>query len=1260
MTKKLYFHLALAGILLTIALVYDFGFSMKSKVPNYANLVNEHLHEQESEVEVFFENKDFIKRQISSNLPNDISLQDEDFLLLKKLAEKPYSITIHREDSLVFWTNNIILPTTADRSKIGAERHHEFKRLKNGYYELIGQSYKDSELGTYTITALIPIKHQFGIESNYLQDKFNVSEHISSNVAIAESGTHPITTTSGDTLFYLESKGEIIDKKSLNTSLWFYLIALIAIALFFHKVAQYFIQNNQVRKGAIFFIVSIFGLRLITYFLGLSTKFEELPMFTRDFDTILSSSLGDLLINIGLLFWVMAFFHNEFPVRPYGHLKSSTKFRVTILNYLAIFGGILVLTAVFKTLVFDTSLNFDFKNIFDLETNSLLAITGLILLLIAMFLFSHRMMMTIKRIELNRNQRLIALGIATVICSPFLIYIDFVINPLYLMFIAFVFILIFDLFIDSNSVNFTWLLIWLVILAAFPSILLFRYNGFKDGIVRRAYAKELTDTKDLIVEKSLDDLRVRILADTSIQTEIPLQSFKIDETVLRKKIDQFFINDNYLFYNYTYNIFGFNKSNESILNNQKIGWNNIDFKLETSDYTSSDYVKYWSNDSGKSAYLMKVEIPVRDNSENHISLVLEFQRQRREQSKVYTELLNDKPYKGLEKLSNYDYAVYKNNQRIDNEGSFYRSKLILANLPEEGTFIEEVDNNRSQLIYHAPGGIVVLIGKESEDNLDKAISLFSYIFSTLLAFVLIFGVVNYFRRVLPDSVNFFVSKKPSLRNKIQFSVIGMILISFLFIGVVTVWFFNKNTNEYHADRLGRKTKQVQKAAMYGISLQLKDSTNAFDSSKESLEKLDIVQQMSNISSLDVNMYDLKGELVASSEEDIFNKGIISKMMAAPAFRALSKQGIASYTHEKDMMGSLIYKTSYIPLKVKDKTIAFLGLPYYSETSSNRSDVTVFMSTLLNVYVFLLLIAGGLTIFVANSITKPIAVIGDKLKRLKLGIRNQPLEWKSEDEIGTLINEYNKMIKKLEDSADRLAKSEREGAWREMAKQVAHEIKNPLTPMKLSIQYLQHAFNSNPDNIKPLLKRVSNTLIEQIDNLASIASEFGNFAKMPRAENQKIDFNHLVLSVYDLFHDGDDNDLDISLNLPKETYTVYADKNHLIRVLNNLVKNATQAIPDDREGKIEISLFSNDEIVTLKVSDNGTGIPDDKKDKVFVPNFTTKSSGTGLGLAISKNIIESVNGEIYFKTIVGEGTDFYVELPIIDINQPEPLLKTTPE
>ena len=373
-------------------------------------------------------------------------------------------------------------------------------------------------------------------------------------------------------------------------------------------------------------------------------------------------------------------------------------------------------------------------------------------------------------------------------------------------------------------------------------------------------------------------------------------------------------------------------------------------------------------------------------------------------------------------------------------------------------------------------------------------------------------------------------------------------------------------------------------------------------------------------------------------------------MGALAFNALNKQNLSEYFQENERIGKLIYKAAYIPLKVNDETIAYLGLPYYSKQSKLRSDVTIFMSTLMNVYVFLLLIASGFAIAVANSITNPIAIIGEKLKQFKLGMRNEPLEWKNQDELGALIAEYNRMIKKLEESADKLAQSEREGAWREMAKQVAHEIKNPLTPMKLSIQYLLHAYKSNPDNLEPLLQRVSSTLIEQIDNLAQIASEFSNFAKMPRAENLKININTLVSSVYDLFSKG--LKMDISIQLPTEEFFVYADKNHLIRVLTNLMKNAEQSIPEGREGKIDVSLYQQENLVIIKVRDNGSGISDDKKDKVFVPNFTTKSSGTGLGLAISKNIIESVNGNIYFKTIVGKGTEFFVELPIVEVNELE--------
>ncbi len=422
-----------------------------------------------------------------------------------------------------------------------------------------------------------------------------------------------------------------------------------------------------------------------------------------------------------------------------------------------------------------------------------------------------------------------------------------------------------------------------------------------------------------------------------------------------------------------------------------------------------------------------------------------------------------------------------------------------------------------------------------------------------------------------------------------------------------------------------------------------------------LNLAEIVKPLSETHRMDVNLYDLDGRLISSSEEDIFNKGIVSRRMGALALRALARNGASEYIQEQEHVGQLTYKAAYVPLMIKtengEKPLAYMGLPYYSKQSKLRSDVTVFMSTLLNVYVFLLLIAGGIAIAVANSITRPLAKIGEKLKQVKIGMRNEPLEWKNQDELGELVSEYNRMIKKLQESADKLAQSEREGAWREMAKQVAHEIKNPLTPMKLSIQYLQHAFRSNTDNIEPLLQRVSSTLIEQIDNLAQIASEFSNFAKMPRAENQRIVLNQLVRSVFELFS-KEGQDMDLSLSIPNDQFMVYADKNHLMRVLNNLIKNAIQAIPDDRLGNVRVMLYKKDNQAIIKVSDNGTGISEDKRDKVFVPNFTTKTSGTGLGLAISKNIIESVNGEIYFETIVDKGTDFYVVLPLVEVTQLE--------
>ena len=323
--------------------------------------------------------------------------------------------------------------------------------------------------------------------------------------------------------------------------------------------------------------------------------------------------------------------------------------------------------------------------------------------------------------------------------------------------------------------------------------------------------------------------------------------------------------------------------------------------------------------------------------------------------------------------------------------------------------------------------------------------------------------------------------------------------------------------------------------------------------------------------------------------------------------------------------------------------AYIELPGISMTQADPETGSSIFGTLLNAYVFLFLIAVALAIGVANSITRPLAQLGEKLKKLKLGKKNEEISWGIDDEIGALINDYNLMIQKLDESAQLLALTERDTAWREMAKQVAHEIKNPLTPMKLSIQYLQKSVKET-DDLHALVTRVSNTLIEQIDNLSRIASEFSNFATMPQSDNKKIVLNDVVASVHDLFRKRED--MNVQLYVPIQDIIIFADRNQMVRVLNNVINNAIQAIPDDTKGRINISLIKKGDYAVISVEDNGVGISEDMRDNVFRPNFTTKSSGTGLGLAICANIMEAFNGKIYFETEKNKGTKFYIEIPLM--------------
>ncbi|MCB0439692.1 MAG: GHKL domain-containing protein, partial [Mangrovimonas sp.] len=292
------------------------------------------------------------------------------------------------------------------------------------------------------------------------------------------------------------------------------------------------------------------------------------------------------------------------------------------------------------------------------------------------------------------------------------------------------------------------------------------------------------------------------------------------------------------------------------------------------------------------------------------------------------------------------------------------------------------------------------------------------------------------------------------------------------------------------------------------------------------------------------------------------------------------------------------------------------------------------------YLFMLVLAVVLAYFLSSYITKSFNAISEKMNQISLDRRNEKLDVSTvSSEISSLVNAYNSMVDQLEESASQLAKSEREQAWREMAKQVAHEIKNPLTPMRLSVQSFERKFDPQDPDIIKKVQEYSKTLIQQIDTMSSIASAFSNFAKMPAQQNEMLNVVEVVKIVLDIFTEDY-----ISFQAEEEEIIAKFDRTQLIRVVTNLVKNATQAIPDDKQPRVEVSVFSQEQWVVITVKDNGIGISEENKYKIFEPKFTTKSSGMGLGLAMVKNIVETYQGNITFTSQLGVGTTFKVSFP----------------
>ena len=461
-----------------------------------------------------------------------------------------------------------------------------------------------------------------------------------------------------------------------------------------------------------------------------------------------------------------------------------------------------------------------------------------------------------------------------------------------------------------------------------------------------------------------------------------------------------------------------------------------------------------------------------------------------------------------------------------------------------------------------------------------------------------------------------------LRTRIILAMTALMVISLIVIGAVTIFYFQVQNDNYHQERLARKERAI-KTEMNYFSKEVEIQHGKDIVIKEFEEE---VLRLSEVHNMEMNIYNTAGQMLVSARPGEIPSEYLDRRVPPTALKQLKKNDRVVIPEQRD---NHAYLSDYTILNdAKGEPIAILHLPYRQDMNVNQNDLPEFLGSIGLTYLFLFIAAIGLTILLSNSITKNLSLLSEKLKTVDLNTHNAPIKWHNNDEISQLISAYNEMLEKLEESRKLLSKTEREGAWREMAKQVAHEIKNPLTPIKLSVQHLQATSDFTNEVWHTKFKSTMHVIIQQIDSLSKIASEFSDFAKMHEGGRETVSVSKAIEDVLALFADTKVVFDYTATSMPLNTFI---DPDAFRRVLNNLIKNAKQALEGQSNALISINVSKAHEMIKIEIQDNGPGISDELVDKIFQPNFTTKSSGTGLGLAICQQIIEGAGGSILLKS-----------------------------
>lgn len=1206
--------------------------------------LEQYIQHNQQEFEKLVSNTEFLQRLASRQETN------EEY---HRLVEYPFGFFLAKqritgENEIIFWSNQEAIPPMDLYEKPDGQY---FLKLDNGYYTACKKTFTFSKGADRTIVfALIPVQYDFFIQTDYLPNKFVYSEKASLKIAIApdEVTPYPVKDISGKVLFYIKEKYTHPASGLLNIVFWLRLTAALLFLLFLHLAAEKQTKERGVLWGMAVLAAGLFIFRISGYYTSFPVHLRQVELFDPAIygSNPIQKSLGDLLINAIFFCWFTLFTWGKIKNRnidwkQYAGTAGSRLAGIFILLVMVAFT--FMMAATIRSLAADSKISFDVINFFSLTRYSVFGFVILSVLAIGYYFFIRIMLWLVDGF-FTRNDYLVYLIIAVAGLCWLTIRISHPLLEFYLAVLAWLILYIrlqrvqrFAVLRSRSSIGNT--LFWISLFSLSITAIIIVANREKEWELRKKMAENISVQSDPYNERQLS-ISFTYLDDDFLQNNFnrfknPQTSQQLRDSIMRE--------GGYL-NKYDSRLYVFDEKGRSLYNEDAQTLNALNTIINVQARpTNTPHLYYYETAFDKFTFIFKRE--ARDTSGRLLgSLFIISNPEHYTSDALYPELFRRSNQHNPEESPVYSYAIYKKGVLITSPSNKYSFATSL--LPQEypvNKYEKRVNYDADELWYRAANDKVVVVVKK-RDSVIEAITLFSYIFCSFLFLSAFLNLLALFLKVGGNYKELSRLLLWNIRTQVHSTIIFISILSFVIIGIATISFFIQRYEQNNSEKLSRTMqimvnemeKKLEQQQVFDDQLAIYDSV-----SNQDVQEL--VNEVAEIHNVDVNVYDTAGNLHVTSQPLIYREGILSKKIHPLAYYHLNRLRQVQYV-QQEKLAALQYLSIYAPIRNQEgRVYAYLNIPYFLSQRELKQEISNFLVTIINLNAFIFLIAGVIALFITNRITRSFSLISDKMKEINLGKTNEEIIWKRDDEIGELVKEYNKMVNKLEASARALARSEREGAWREMARQVAHEIKNPLTPMKLSIQYLQKSIDNNNGNIKELTASVAKTLVEQIDHLSKIAFDFSQFANIGNIHPERFNLIEVLASLKELYQLNEHVTV-IFQEMPGSVI-LYSDKTQMNRLFTNLFQNALEAC-SNHPCRIEVNVRSEEKKVIISVTDNGEGILPEMKSRIFAPNFTTKSSGTGLGLAMCKGIVEQAKGNIWFETSE-KGTTFFVELPLAD-------------